>query len=157
MNHCAFLFAPFNEEKCAKVALLYPLKCELSNLEVNMKKTVNILGTKYAIKRVNWGQDEYMERMRFGGYCDGGTKTIVILNLKSTPDWKDENEEVIKRQERETIRHEVVHAFLNESGLGYNTFSASEAWAKNEEMVDWFAIQFPKIHKAFKELGCEGE
>ena len=122
-----------------------------------MKKTVNILGTKYTIKRVNWGQDEFMERMQFGGYCDGGTKTIVILNLKSAPDWKDETDEVIKRQERETIRHEVVHAFLNESGLGYNTFSASQAWAKNEEMVDWFAIQFPKIYKAFKELGCEGE
>lgn len=122
-----------------------------------MKKTVNILGTKYTIKRVNWGQDEFMERMKYGGYCDGGTKTIVILNLKSTPDWKDENEEIIKQQECATIRHELIHAFLNESGLGYNSFAPEKAWAKNEEMVDWIALQYPKISKVFKELGCEGE
>ena len=30
-----------------------------------------------------------------------------------------------------------------------------EQWARNEEMVDWFAIQWPKLSKAFKEAGCE--
>jgi hypothetical protein len=65
--------------------------------------------------------------------------------------------EVIARRERETIRHEIVHAFLNESGLGWNALPNERAWAKNEEMVDWIAIQFPKIAKVFRELGCEGE
>lgn len=119
---------------------------------MNMK--VNVLGTKYTIKHVNFGQDEYMEKMQYGGYCDNGTKTIVILNLKSVPEWKDENEEIIKQQENETIRHELVHAFLNESGLRYNTFPAEQAWARNEEMVDWIAIQFPKMLKAFKDADC---
>ena len=27
-------------------------------------------------------------------------------------------------------------------------------WAKNEEMVDWFALQLPKIIKVYKELKC---
>ena len=28
-----------------------------------------------------------------------------------------------------------------------------DCWAKNEEMVDWFAIQSPKIFKVYSELG----
>jgi hypothetical protein len=116
-----------------------------------MTLKIDVLGTKYTIKRVDAGQDEYMEKMHFGGYCDNSSKVIVILNLKSTPDWKNEAEEIIKHQESETIRHELIHAFLNESGLRYNTFPAEQAWARNEEMVDWIAIQFPKILKAFRD------
>lgn len=112
---------------------------------------IDVLGAKYNLRRVNNGQDEYMEKMHFGGYCDGTTKEIVILNLKTVSEWADEPEEVIKSKERETIRHELIHAFLNESGLQWNTFTPEKAWAKNEEMVDWFAIQFPKLIKAFKE------
>ena len=49
------------------------------------------------------------------------------------------------------LRHEIIHAFLNESGLSDSSNSV-EAWAKNEEMVDWFAIQSPKIFKVFQDL-----
>lgn len=122
-----------------------------------MKKTVNILGMKYTIRKVSHGQDEYLEKMHFGGYCSSTTKEIVILNLKTVPDWANESEKSIERMEKETIRHEIIHAFLNESGLGWNSIPNEQAWAKNEEMVDWIAIQFPKISKVFKELGCEGE
>lgn len=110
---------------------------------------IDVLGTKYNIKRVNNGQNEYMTKMNYGGYCDGGSKEIYILNLKTVPDWAEEPEEVIRLQEQETIRHELIHAFLNESGLNWSS-SASDAWAKNEEMVDWFAIQMPKLLIAFK-------
>ena len=30
-----------------------------------------------------------------------------------------------------------------------------KAWAQNEEMVDWFAIQSPKIFRAFREAGVD--
>ena len=113
---------------------------------------VDVLGTKYTIKRVNFGQDAYMEKMHFGGYCDGGNKTIVILNLKTVPEWVNEPDNIVIEQEKETIRHELIHAFLNESGLRWNSFAAEKAWAKNEEMVDWFAIQMPKLIKAFKDV-----
>ncbi len=121
-----------------------------------MRKSVNILGTRYTIRKVGIGQDEYMDKMHFGGYCSATTKEIVLLDLKTTPDWANESPEIILRQERETLRHEIIHAFLNESGLGWNTLLSEQAWAKNEEMVDWIAIQFPKILKVFIELGCEG-
>ena len=46
------------------------------------------------------------------------------------------------------IRHELVHAFILESGL-----SECCTWAENEELVDWIARQFPKMAKCFKEIG----
>ena len=115
---------------------------------------IDVLGTKYTIKRVDSGRDEYMDKMRYGGYCDGGKKLIVILNLKTTPEWEDEAEDIIKDMEKTTLRHELIHAFLNESGLQWNAFAPEAAWAKNEEMVDWFAIQMPKMLKAFKAADC---
>ena len=45
----------------------------------------------------------------------------------------------------------IIHAFLLESGLDSNSNSA-DSWAVNEEMVDWFAIQSPKIFKLFNKL-----
>ena len=122
-----------------------------------MKKAVKILGTKYTLRRVNFGEDAFMERMKFGGYCDATAKEIVVLNLKTIPDFANDPKEVIARKERETLRHEIIHAFFNESGLQWNSLPVEQAWAKNEEMVDWIAIQFPKILKVYKELCCEGE
>lgn len=42
---------------------------------------------------------------------------------------------------------------MNESGLSDSSNQYGGAWAKNEEMVDWFAIQSPKIFKVYSELG----
>ena len=115
---------------------------------------VDVLGTKYAIRRVKNGQDEYMEKMHFGGYCDSREKEIVILDLATVPEWEREATVHIMQQEKETMRHELIHAFLNESGLCWNSFTPEKAWAKNEEMVDWFAIQMPRLLKAFKDADC---
>lgn len=116
--------------------------------------TIDVLGTKYDIKRVNNGQDEYMDKNHFGGYCKDNTKEIYILNLKTVPDWERESEEAIQKQEKETLRHELIHAFLSESGLSWNSFIPEQAWSKNEEMIDWFAIQMPKLIAAFKAADC---
>ena len=114
---------------------------------------IDVLGTKYNIRRVKSGQDEYMDKMNFGGYCYSALKQIVILDLKSVDDYKNESDEAIKIQENTTLRHEIIHAFLNESGLEWNS-NGSNHWAKNEEMVDWIAIQFPKMQKCFEMAGC---
>lgn len=42
----------------------------------------------------------------------------------------------------------IIHAFLHESGLDVCS------WAHNEEMVDWLAIQFPKLYEAFLQADC---
>lgn len=116
-------------------------------------KKVSVLGTDYTIRFVEQGQDEYMEKMHFAGYCDGTAHEIVILNLKSCDDMKNEPESSVECRHNCTVRHELTHAFLNESGLKWDAFTPQESWAKNEEMVDWFAIQSPKMFKLFQELG----
>ena len=54
---------------------------------------------------------------------------------------------------RKVTRHEIVHAFLMSAGLTENTLGV-EAWADNEEMVDWIAFMGERIYKAWEEAGC---
>ena len=114
---------------------------------------IDVLGTKYTIRRVDYGKDKNIEHNDWVGYCGEITKEIVILNLRTSPAWEKETDEVITKKEKETLRHELIHAFLNESGLSWSSLTPS-AWAKNEEMVDWLAIQFPKIMAAFTKCDC---
>ena len=53
---------------------------------------------------------------------------------------------------KKQLRHEIIHAFLSESGLSVN-FEHCSKFGHEETMVDWIAIQFPKIHKVYEELG----
>lgn len=115
-----------------------------------MKKYVNVLGTKYEIARVSVGEIED----GFGGFCDPDLKRIDIVCLDTIDEWKGELKEKISEREKLLLRHEIVHAFLNESGIRDNAGHLDISWAKNEEMVDWIAIQGEKIYKAWKEAGA---
>ncbi len=84
-----------------------------------------------------------------GGYCSPHAKTIAIANLDQCHATGQERETL----RRMNLRHEIVHAFLHESGLSFNA-NGTDCWAKNEEMVDWFAIQGPKIYKAWKDAAA---
>ena len=52
---------------------------------------------------------------------------------------------------KKQLRHEIVHAFLSESGLQSN-LEHNQRFGHEETMVDWIAIQFPKMLEVFKEL-----
>lgn len=67
----------------------------------------------------------------------------------------DEREQESYR--KRVLRHEIMHAFLNESGLSESSNQHDGAWAKNEEMVDWYAIQSPKIFAVYQSLDILGE
>ena len=118
-----------------------------------MKKTVRILGTKY---NVYTDVPEYKDKDLSGrfGYCNPTMQKIVTVDLSSVNEWKDERTYSKLVQSKATLRHEVIHAFLYESGL-WGSSLPTEHWAMNEEMVDWIAYHFPKILKVFRELGCE--
>lgn len=109
-------------------------------------KTVNILGTEYAIKRKKEDEDDKLKEN--DGYCDSSTKEIVLLIYEDDVMNKNSMEQYYKQ----VLRHEIVHAFLSESGLESNAGKYNNSWAYNEEMIDWFAIQSPKIFKVFQEL-----
>ena len=103
---------------------------------------IDVLGTEYTISIVPVKDDSFLERC--DGYCDKTSKKIVVKDKDDScelDDW-----EVYKKT---CLRHEIVHAFLFESGLHQN-FHHDE-WGHEETMVDWIATQFPKMLKAFKD------
>lgn len=118
-----------------------------------LTREVNILGTEYTITIKGYNEDEIFKRCGANGYCSYTDKEIVLCNMSTYPDWEHESAKAINNQMKTTLRHEIVHAFLGESGLSANS-NETDAWARNEEMVDWIAIQGPKIWKAWKEAGA---
>ena len=115
---------------------------------------INVLGTVYKVNRYDYKDKPIFEKRSFDGYCDPVEKEIAIVDLATHPDFEDESEEWCRKSERMTLRHEIVHAFFNESGLMDSSLQYSGGWAKNEEMVDWIARQGEKIHAAWKEAGA---
>lgn len=115
---------------------------------MNFKKSVNILGTKYNILYNVTSETEPLMDMA-SGYCDTTSRTIVIRKPgQEEGGVYTDNIEAIKR----VIRHEIVHAFLLESGLDVCA-PACDCWARCEEVVDWIGIQGPKIYKAWEYVG----
>lgn len=114
-----------------------------------MIKKINVLGTEYTIEYHNIKEDSKLDENE--AYTDLYKKLIVMGNTEQRECFQDESKEKIKKIQNKILRHEIIHAFLYESGLCENSRSAI-AWSENEEMVDWIAIQFPKMHKIFKEL-----
>lgn len=115
---------------------------------------VNVLGTEYQISVVKYEDDQYLKDNSFDGYCDSVCKRIVVCDMATYPGCKDETPEWHRVAQRNTLRHEIVHAFFNESGLESCSLQYSGGWAKNEEMVDWLASQGPKIYAAWREAGA---
>lgn len=51
----------------------------------------------------------------------------------------------------ETIIHELIHCFMEESGLS-RQLENRKSWVQNESAVEWFSKQLPKMVKILKEL-----
>ncbi len=115
---------------------------------------INVLGTSYKVNKYAYKDKPIFEKRSYDGYCDSIGKEIAILDLKTHPDFENESEAWCQKSEKMTLRHEIVHAFFNESGLMDSSLQYSAGWAKNEEMVDWIALQFSKIMEAFKAADC---
>ena len=79
------------------------------------------------------------------GYTETYSKEIIIDD--SEPEEQTLND--LEGFKRKVLRHEIVHAFLHESGL-----DAGSDWARNEEIVDWIALQFEKMQRAMQEVGA---
>ena len=105
--------------------------------------TVDILGTEYTIINEEFKDNEC------DGYCDYTSKEIHIRNDNVND--VGNFDYLTKKQ----LRHEIIHAFLSESGLQAN-YEHYKQFGHEETIVDWFAIQSPKIFKAFMKLGILG-
>lgn len=110
---------------------------------------IDILGIPYEIVFCTEEDDKRLKGLN--GFVDWTSRSIVI-DKTERGDLSDK-----ERFLRKIVRHEIVHAFLLESGLDYCS-SPCDAWAENEEMVDWFARMGERIVKAWKDAGaCDRE
>lgn len=100
---------------------------------------INVLGTEYAIIFEPVGD-------AIDGYCDCTSKEIH-LESENKNDVGD-----FEWVQRKQLRHEIIHAFLSESGLQEN-FQHCKEFGHDETMVDWIAIQWHKIGAVFEQLG----
>lgn len=108
---------------------------------------VNILGTEWQIK---FGTDsDYPSLEGIDGYADSSTKEIIVDNMKKSEGQIGSKGNIAEYQ-KSVLRHEIIHAFMEESGLSCNF--EHKSIGIEETTVDWFAIQSPKIFKVFKEL-----
>jgi hypothetical protein len=115
-----------------------------------LPKEVNVLGTKY---KIFYSSEKCNPKMaRADGYVERFLKEIHINSDLYDEEYKKDPAIAggLERHIPSVFRHEIIHAFLFECGLWENC-----DWATNEEMTDWFAKQFPKIQKVFKQLGVE--
>lgn len=104
------------------------------------KRKINILGTEYEI-----AEDSGLCRTDFDGICKNYVKSVQTRELENMLD-QDSTEREKRVRLEEVLRHELVHAFFFESGLN--------EYSEDEQLVNWIAIQFPKMLKAFQEADC---
>lgn len=110
---------------------------------------VSILGTEYKIETHKVSADEHMLKNNFMGYCWYDEKLIVIPDTTEKEYFMFADDVAEKNYINKVLRHEVVHALLYESGL-----AECCEWANNEMIIDWIALQCPKMMDIFKQLDC---
>lgn len=83
------------------------------------------------------------------GYCDKTSRRIAVCAKESDANLDDDT-----RYRKRVLRHEIIHAFLFESGLGADAPWQVSGQEHPEMVVDWMARQFPKLLKAFQTVGA---
>ena len=102
---------------------------------------VKILGTEYEIITQKESENRKLEGNN--GLCEIYSKKIILGEIEDDI----RNYDKLNLYKNRVLRHEIIHAFFAESGLRSNS-----EYAENEELVDWIAIQVPKMLKIFQEL-----
>lgn len=109
---------------------------------------VNVLGAEYRVfLDVPAEEDGALEE--YAGYCDN-TAHMIAVAAKDKDSDLGQWEEYRKR----VLRHELIHAFLFESGLGGDAVWHVAGQTHPEQTVDWIARQFPKMLETFQAAGA---
>lgn len=112
-----------------------------------MKNKIQILGQDYQIvicsqddmNTLNPRKKPSENALNAWGLCDHERKIIFIDSELTDKD--------SVAQFNRVLRHEIIHALVYESGINGESY-----WGQNEECVDFYAIQMPKLIKLFKSL-----
>lgn len=107
----------------------------MKTLNIDIK--VNILGSEWTVRSATEAEEPRLENKN--GFTDW-TARLICLEKGPTGDIGS-----METYMNKTIRHELIHAFMFESGFGDCVEHA--AYGQEETVVDWFAYQMPKIMK----------
>lgn len=98
---------------------------------------IEILGQKYKVIRKTEGEYPKLKHMDASGLAELYSKELVInANCIEKDECTHEN---LEEYENKVIRHEIMHAYFHESG--------ATAYCQDEFLVEWLALQLPKIAK----------
>ena len=104
-------------------------------------KTINILGTRYIII-----EDKSIAKENADGLTRVFNHQIIVRPYKKMLGTEyNFSDEERKACYRETMRHEIIHAFLKESG--------NEEYFSDEHLVQTLAVLYPKINAVLSEMG----
>ena len=109
---------------------------------LSIDTTVRILGAVWTVRSATEAEEPRLEGVN--GFTDWTTRTICLE--KNTHG----NLGSIETYMNKVIKHEVVHAFMFESGLG-DSFEHKD-YGQEETIVDWFAFQMGKIVNVVREI-----
>jgi hypothetical protein len=104
-------------------------------------KYINILGTQYEV--IKQTEKENPKLKDANGLCEPYTRQIIYKENEQSIDVFDN----IAAFDKKNLRHEIIHAFFAESGL--------TEYMEDEVLVEWIAVQFPKISRIIKEVENE--
>ncbi|MFA9376239.1 MAG: hypothetical protein ACERKZ_05720 [Lachnotalea sp.] len=105
---------------------------------------VSILGTEYEIKRTSEEEYPKLKKLEANGLAELYSKQLIIND--DVDDGSESCFEKIELFKNKVTRHEIIHAFLYESG--------AINYCNDEKLVDLLAVQIPKMIKVFKETEC---
>lgn len=111
----------------------------VSSHNIKLPTSIEVLGTVYEIR---YESDDNMEDLE--GCCDYLMRLIKINQSL----WDEDDPARSERKIFYVLRHEVVHAFFFECGLGDEC-----DYAMNEELVDWIALKSPQIFRIMNKSG----
>ena len=108
-------------------------------MERRLERTVNVLGTKYTLREATL-DDEPVKLADKEGYAELYAKELIIRTGYEDVPGTVKNVNAFKQS---LLRHEMFHAVFHECGLSQ--------YCNDETLVDFLAIQFPKLVKVMKQ------
>jgi len=110
------------------------------------KIPVDVLGSAYDLFLTTDKEEPRFDKLNCDGFCDSISRRIYVNCNVNDAALSDPRLYIFH-----TIKHELVHAFLYESGLSTD-FEHAHRFGHEETMVDWIAIQMPKIISCYRNL-----
>lgn len=111
---------------------------------MKLDRVVKILGQTWRVKICSMETEPRLKTL--SGFTDRTSHFIGIID----PDEKECNLDNPVALVKEIMRHEVIHAYMFESGLG-DSWEHSQ-YGQDETIVDWIALQFDKMWVTIKDL-----